>query len=96
MIVRWYVLPLGERYSVRREAKPHGTHETRQRAIDAALFMARIEADKQLFTGEISVEDDFGRMVQQLVMAPRQTRELPAENGLTILQVGLDRVRVPA
>jgi hypothetical protein len=96
MIVRWYVLPLGDHYSILREAKPHGIHPTRQRAIDAAVFMARIEADKQRFIGEVFVEDDFGRMVQQLVIAPRQTQELTAEYGLTVLRVGLDRVRVPA
>jgi len=34
MILRWYVLPQGEGFKVLREAKPHGQHQERQRALD--------------------------------------------------------------
>lgn len=96
MIVRWYILPLADRYTVLREAKPHGTHETRQRAIDAAVFMARIEADKQGLIAEVFVEDDSGRMMQQLAIAPREAPETPTDQSLIVRHVGLDRVRVSA
>lgn len=93
MIVSWYVQPLGDRYSVRREAKAQGTYETRQRAIDAALFMSRIEADRLAFIGEVFVEDNFGRMLQHLVIGPREANETPAPN---VRHVGLDRVLMSA
>jgi len=95
MVIRWYVLPRGDHYAVLREAKPHGKHETRQRAIDAALFMATVEANMQGYVGEIFVEDEHGRMLQALVRAPRETKELQAD-GLIVRHVGLDRVLVPA
>ncbi|MGQ0799811.1 MAG: hypothetical protein ACT4NL_06835 [Pseudomarimonas sp.] len=96
MIVSWYVVPQGDRFTVLRGAKPHGTHDTRQRAIDGAVFMARIEADKQGYIGEVFVEDPFGRMVQQLVIGPREANELPAPQGPNVRHVGLDRVLVSA
>lgn len=96
MIVRWYVLPQAGQFSVIREAKLHGSHEHRQRAVDAAVFMARIEADRQCHVGEVFVEDDFGRMMQQLVIGPRESNELPDELGLIVRRVGLDRVLVSA
>jgi len=94
MTIRWNVLCQGGRYSVLREGRAHGSHEARQRAVDAALFMARIEADKQGHVGEVFVEDGNGHVVQQLTISPRETSELQVEHGQTIRRVGLDRVLV--
>jgi hypothetical protein len=92
MIVRWYVLPHNEGFKVLREAKLHGQHEMKQRALDAAVFMATIEANRQGHVGEVFAEDIAGRMTQQLVIAPREQTPLSAEQPRSFRQVGFDRV----
>ncbi len=92
MILRWYVLPQGEGFKVLREAKPHGQHQERQRALDAAVFLATIEADGQGHVGEVFTEDSAGRVIQQLVIAPRERPARPGEERLSFRQVGLDQV----
>lgn len=92
MIVRWYVLAHGEGFRVLREAKPHGQHEMKQRALDAAVFMATIEANKQGHVGEVFAEDSAGRMTQHLAIAPRKQPALQDEEPLSLRQVGFDQV----
>jgi hypothetical protein len=93
MLIRYYVVPSSDRYALMREGKVQGSHPTRQRALDAAVFMATIEANKLGHTGEIFAEDFAGRMLQQLVIGPREA-ESDAEHALVLRRIGSEQVRV--
>ena len=72
MRVRYYVMREGENWQVRREAKPQGRRPVRDQAIESAVFMASIEANRYGEPAEVFVEDDTGALLLERTVRPNE------------------------
>ena len=85
MRTRYYVMHCADKFQVMREGKPKGTHATKDLAMRSTLFMASIEGDCEILSG-----NSGGRLVHEYYVgsSPDERR--------SIMRVGFEEVLAAA
>jgi ATP-dependent exoDNAse (exonuclease V) alpha subunit len=88
MRIRYYVLTKGQQFEVFREDISKGTSSIRNRAMDLARSLARLETRFTAASTEVLVEDEAGHLASVLRFDP--VSDAAPRGGL--LNVGDERV----